>query len=106
MQRPGLGLNRVLQGLQQGYVFGNVVVLMSNPPGNAGSFAVRTFDDHPNARRSRISMGPAVNVRYEVRHSSPDLTKMLENEGFVKKQMRFPLNAATQAQHFCEKNVN
>lgn len=68
VQSFGVVADGMLQGLEQGHVFGDIVVLQAYPFGDAGSFAGRVFDDHANSRRPRISVGPAVNVSNQMRH--------------------------------------
>ena len=48
-QRRGLQGDGVLQGLKQGNVFGDVVVLAADPLGNPDFLSARVFDHHPNA---------------------------------------------------------
>ncbi len=53
MQSLGVYGDGVLQGFEQGDVLGDVVVLVSNPLGDADGFAVGTFNDDANAGRVR-----------------------------------------------------
>src|ERR1019366_7089300 len=54
--------NRVLQGFQQGNVFGDIVVLTADGLGDPPLFAAGLFDDDANAGRSRTTVGPAINI--------------------------------------------
>src|SRR6185312_3204632 len=71
LQRSGFHLKGPLQSFEQGRIFGDVVVLMANPFGNANQFPIRRFDNHADARRSRAAMGTAINVRRQNGHSAP-----------------------------------
>ena len=70
VQCPGLELLCTLQGLKQGDVFGDVVVLAADPARDADGAAIASLDHNPNARRPRVSQRTAIHVGYEVRHSS------------------------------------
>src|ERR1019366_1788404 len=71
MQRLGLDGDGVLQGLKQGNVFGYVVVLMPDPAGDTGNFAVVAFNDDANPGGPGISVRAAVHIGYEIGHSTP-----------------------------------
>ena len=62
----------VLKGFEQSDVLRDVVVLMSDPPGNAGGFTVRTLNHYANTGRSRVSMRTAVDVGHQIGHSAPN----------------------------------
>src|SRR5438067_8473435 len=51
-QRGRIQLNREVQGLEQCCVFGDVIILMSNPLCDPDDFTVRFYDNHPDPRRS------------------------------------------------------
>jgi hypothetical protein len=51
---------------EQGNVLGDVVILASNPLGNADSAAGAALDDNANTRWPRISQRTAVDVGYEI----------------------------------------
>src|SRR5664279_4740336 len=62
VEGAGVDGDGVLQGFQQGDVFGDVVVLAANGLGDANLFAAGLLDDHANAGRPRTTVGPAVNI--------------------------------------------
>ena len=53
-----LARDGILQGFHQSDVFGNIVVLASNPFGNAHGTVSKAADYDANARRSWISQAP------------------------------------------------
>jgi hypothetical protein len=65
-----------LQGLQQGNVFGDVVVLPANPPGDADSAIRAALNHDANTGRPRISQGTAIHVGYEVQHAASAVINM------------------------------
>lgn len=60
----GLRLQRngALQGFHQGHVFGNVIILMADPLGDANGAAGAAFDNHPNTRWPRITQATTIHV--------------------------------------------
>jgi hypothetical protein len=44
VESVGFGFQSVLEGFKESYVFGYIVVLMADPPGDANGFTVRSFD--------------------------------------------------------------
>jgi hypothetical protein len=67
MQLLRFALDRILQRFHQRGVFGDVVVLVANPFGDAHWAAGAALNHHSNARRARISQAPAVHVSHQVR---------------------------------------
>ena len=64
-QRGRIQLNREVQGLEQRRIFGNVVILMANPFGDADGPTFAAIDHHPNARRPWIAQGTTVHISHE-----------------------------------------
>jgi hypothetical protein len=93
----------VLQGFEEGNVFGDVVVLVSDPLGDAGGLAVRTFNNDANARWAGIAVRATVNVGDQIEHSAP-VIKMLQIPRFVK-NARGSTNSIFRMVYFCEKHV-
>jgi len=55
-----------LQGLQEGNVFGHIVVLAPYPAGDADGTAVGALDYHANTGRPWVPQRSAIHVGYEV----------------------------------------
>ncbi len=72
LEGAGFDGDGVLQGFQQGNVFGDVVVLVADPLGDAGGLAAGAFDDDADAGGSRVTVRSAVDVGYQIGHSAPD----------------------------------
>lgn len=66
MQRPRFERLGILQGFEKGYVFRYVVVLATNPAGDANGAAGATLDHDANTGRPRVSQRPAIDVGHEV----------------------------------------
>ena len=64
----GVEGNRALQRFQEGRIFGDVVILMSDPFGDPDFAAFAAIYHHSNARRPRISQRTAVHIGHKVRH--------------------------------------
>jgi hypothetical protein len=71
VQSLGVYRDGVLQSFEEGNVLGDVVVLVSDPLGDTDDFAVRSFNYDANSGWSGIPMGSAVDVRYQIGHSTP-----------------------------------
>ena len=66
----GLGLqgNGALESFQEGEIFSDIVVLATDPLGDADFPAMRTIDDDANTSGPRIPQRPAVHVSHQIRH--------------------------------------
>jgi hypothetical protein len=60
--------DRVLQSLHQCGVFGDIIVLMADPFGNADRALVAAADYDSNARRTRISQATTVHIGHKFAH--------------------------------------
>jgi hypothetical protein len=65
VQLACLKSDSILQGFHQGCVFGDIVVLVADPLGDAHRAFREAADDDPNARRARISQAPAVHIGHQ-----------------------------------------
>lgn len=70
-QHFGLEREGMLQGFEQSYVFGDVVVLMSDPFGDPDLLALRILNDDANPRGARIAVRSAIHVGNKNRHVAP-----------------------------------
>ena len=57
-----------MQGFHQRHIFGDVVILVANPFGDADGAAFAAVDDYSNTRWPRITQGTTVHVGHEFRH--------------------------------------
>jgi hypothetical protein len=57
--------NRVLEGFHESDVFGDVIVLMADPFGDADGTAGAAIDDDANTGRPGITQGTAVHIRHQ-----------------------------------------
>ena len=65
VQRLGLQRQCALQRLEQRHIFGNVVILVADPPRDADRAAGAAIDDHPDTRWPRIAQGTTVHIGHE-----------------------------------------
>ena len=85
MQRFGLKRESALQGFHQRDVFGDVVILMTNPFGDADGAAGAAINDHANAGRARVSLGSPIDISYQFGdHSGSTISKMRRERDRVK----------------------
>ena len=85
MQRFGVKRESALQGFHQRDVFGDVVILMANPFGDADGAAGAAINDHANAGRARVSLGSPIDISYQFGdHSSSTISKMRRERDRVK----------------------
>ena len=54
-----------LQGFHQRHIFGDIIILMANPLGDADGAAFAAINYHPNARRPWIAQGTTVHIGHE-----------------------------------------
>jgi hypothetical protein len=85
VQSFGLKRESALQGFHQRDVFGDVVILMANPFGDADGAAGAAINDHANAGRARVSLGSPIDISYQFGdHSSATISKMRRERERVK----------------------
>jgi hypothetical protein len=70
VQLVGIQCNRTLEGFHQGGVFGDVVVLVSNPLGDADGAILAAINDDTNAGRPGITQAAAIDIRHQIGHHS------------------------------------
>ncbi len=66
MKRLGLEPQGTLQCLKQRQVFGDVIVLMSDPFGDPDGAVAGAVNHHSNTRWTRIPERAAIDVGYEI----------------------------------------
>jgi hypothetical protein len=85
VQRGRFEGSSALQGLQEGYILGYIVVLTADPARNADGAAVGTLDHDANTGGPGVPQRSAIHVGYEVRHSVLSvLINMRQNHSRVK----------------------
>ena len=62
----------MLESFEEGDVLSDIVVLIANPLGDAGGFAVRALNHNANAGGAGVPVRPAVDVGYQIGHSAPN----------------------------------
>jgi len=101
----GLGVegDSALQGFHEGNVFGDVVILVADPLGDADGAVGAAIDDDSNAGGPRVSLGTAVHIGYEFcYHCWPTLSKMRRDGCTVKMNLWFSLCNFASARELCK----
>ena len=65
VQRLGIQVQRALKGFEQSQVFGDIVILMTDPLGNSNRCTIRRTEHHSNTRRPWIAQRTAVYMSHE-----------------------------------------
>jgi len=65
VERLGLSSDCELQGFHEGDVFGDVVILVADPLGDADGTAFAAVDDHPDTRWPWIAQRTTVHIGHE-----------------------------------------
>ena len=86
-QHLGIHGKRDLDGFEKCDVLGDIVVVVSNPLGDAELGSAGILDYDSNTGRSRISMGSAVDVSHQFRHFVSSITQCFNIDGCVKRLM-------------------
>ena len=68
VELTGVEFVRSLQGLKQGEIFGNVIVLPPNPFTDRNASFFQAFDYDSHASRSRISQRSTIHVSHQIKH--------------------------------------
>jgi hypothetical protein len=90
MQCFGFHGESALQGFHQGHVFGNIIILVADPLGDANGAGGAAIDNDANAGGPRISQGTTVHVGYKVGHDCRiAISKMRRESRDVKTIIRF-----------------
>ena len=98
MQRFGVKRESALQGFHQRDVFGDVVILMTNPFGDADGAAGAAHNDHANAGRARVSLGSPIDISYQFGdHCSSTISKMRREPDRVKTIIGFGVDFCLRA---------
>ncbi len=95
---------RALESFEEGEIFGDVVVLATDPLGDPDLSALRIINYYANTGRSGIPQRPAIDVSHQIRHLYA--TNMLK-KAYVVKHLRWfhRKNCCEESFRDCESNV-
>ena len=103
VQSFGFQRDGALQGFHERDVFGDVVILVADPFGDADGAAGAAVNDYSNTGGPRVSLGTTVHIGYEFcHHCWPTISKMRREGGGVKMNLWFALCNFVSARELCK----